>query len=115
MRHISSKNFPIALKIPFPSWGRQSLSRNNTPEAPPTVVSRQVGVSPRRSGMLWGVFTRRERWGVSWRGWLILALGAVLFSYVLVFRVYPFLAITQRVDSRILVVEGWMDEYAIRA
>jgi uncharacterized SAM-binding protein YcdF (DUF218 family) len=31
------------------------------------------------------------------------------------FRIYPFLAVTHRVDTNILVVEGWIHEYAIRA
>ena len=29
--------------------------------------------------------------------------------------IYPFLAVTDRVDANILVVEGWIHEYAIRA
>jgi hypothetical protein len=29
--------------------------------------------------------------------------------------IYPFLALTRRVDTNILVVEGWMDFYALRA
>ncbi|MSU20362.1 MAG: hypothetical protein EXS30_03100 [Pedosphaera sp.] len=59
--------------------------------------------------------TRKERWGLSRRGWLIMA-SLVLLSLVLVlFNVYPFLAVTHRVDTDILVVEGWIHEYAIRA
>ena len=30
-------------------------------------------------------------------------------------RVYPFLAVTHRVNTNVLVVEGWVHEYAIRA
>jgi uncharacterized SAM-binding protein YcdF (DUF218 family) len=30
-------------------------------------------------------------------------------------RIYPFLAVTHRVDANVLVVEGWIHEYAIRA
>lgn len=40
----------------------------------------------------------------------ITALAATFF-----FGVYPFFAVTQRVDSKLLVVEGWIDLYAIRA
>jgi uncharacterized SAM-binding protein YcdF (DUF218 family) len=32
-----------------------------------------------------------------------------------VYGVYPFLAVTHRVDTDILVVEGWVHEYAIRS
>jgi uncharacterized SAM-binding protein YcdF (DUF218 family) len=64
---------------------------------------------------MWGLFDRRQRWSLSWRGRLILAFAVVLVS-ILVFRnVYPFLAITHRVDGQVLVVEGWIHEYAIRA
>jgi uncharacterized SAM-binding protein YcdF (DUF218 family) len=64
---------------------------------------------------MWGLFDCRERWSLSWRGRLIVALAVVLIS-VLVFRsVYPFLAITHRRDAHVLVVEGWIHEYAIRA
>jgi uncharacterized SAM-binding protein YcdF (DUF218 family) len=70
-------------------------------------------VAPRRA--MWGLFDCRERWWLSWRGRLILAFAVVLVS-VLVFRsVYPFLAITHRVNANVLVVEGWVHEYAIRA
>jgi uncharacterized SAM-binding protein YcdF (DUF218 family) len=78
-----------------------------------TVHSLLTQAAPRRA--MWGLFDRRERWSLSWRGRLILAFAVVLLS-VLVFRsVYPFLAITHRVDADVLVVEGWVHQYAIRA
>jgi uncharacterized SAM-binding protein YcdF (DUF218 family) len=58
---------------------------------------------------------RKERWGLSWRGWLIVFTGVILAFYVFLFRIYPFLAVTHRVDTNVLVVEGWIHEYAIRA
>jgi uncharacterized SAM-binding protein YcdF (DUF218 family) len=72
-------------------------------------------LSTSRSQRLFGVFTRRERWGLSWRGWtILLSFGSVLTVFI-VLNVQPFLAQTRRVDSKILVVEGWMHDYAIRA
>lgn len=62
-----------------------------------------------------GLLTRRERWGLSLRGWLTLILGCFLVMFVWVRTVHPFLAQTQRTDARVLVVEGWVHEYAIRA
>jgi len=62
-----------------------------------------------------GLFTRRERWGLSWRGWLALVL-VIFGSFALwVFNVQSFLAPTQRLETKILVVEGWVHPYAIRA
>jgi uncharacterized SAM-binding protein YcdF (DUF218 family) len=64
---------------------------------------------------MWGVFDRKERWSLSWRGRLILASAVLLLGALCVKGVYPFLAITHRVNANILVVEGWIHEYAIRA
>jgi hypothetical protein len=63
----------------------------------------------------YGLFTRWERWGLSLRGWLA---GLAFFSVAAILwllNVQPFLAHTQRLDTKIMVVEGWIHEYAIRA
>ena len=61
-----------------------------------------------------GLFTRRERWGLSWQGWMALVLFVPCGSAAFVFGIYPFLATTDRVDSKILVVEGWVPLYAVK-
>ena len=63
----------------------------------------------------WGILTRKERWGLSWRGWLIVILPPMLTAGSLVLTVHPFLSVTHRVDADVLVVEGWVHEYAIVA
>jgi uncharacterized SAM-binding protein YcdF (DUF218 family) len=63
----------------------------------------------------WLIFVRKERWSLSSGGWLILACGLVLATAVFLQGIYPFLAVTHRVDSDVLVVEGWIHEYAIRS
>ena len=65
--------------------------------------------------MLRGILVRKERWSLSWRGWLIVFAGVLLSFSLFLFRIYPFLAVTHRVDTNVLVVEGWIHEYAIRA
>jgi uncharacterized SAM-binding protein YcdF (DUF218 family) len=67
------------------------------------------------SKRLWGLVTRRERWGLSWRGWLIAGLVILGTGWILVLGAHPFLAVTDRVDARFLVVEGWVPAYAIHA
>lgn len=62
---------------------------------------------------LWGLFTWKERWGLSWRGWLVAGLVVFSIGGFIFFEIRPFLAVTHRVDSRVLVVEGWIHEYAI--
>jgi uncharacterized SAM-binding protein YcdF (DUF218 family) len=61
------------------------------------------------------LFDRRERWSLSWRGRLIVTSAVLLFGAMILKGAYPFLAITHRVNANILVVEGWVHEYAIRA
>jgi len=87
----------------------------STPNA--FAASQSAPAAPRRA--LWGLLDRKERWSLSWRGRLILALilaSALLLGGALVLKgVYPFLATTHRVDTDVMVVEGWVHEYAIRA
>jgi len=92
-----------------------TLEDSSTPKA--FGASRLAQLEPRRA--LWGLLDRKERWSLSWRGRLILALilaSALLLVGALVLKgVYPFLATTHRVDADVLVVEGWIHEYSIRA
>jgi uncharacterized SAM-binding protein YcdF (DUF218 family) len=60
---------------------------------------------------LFGMLVCKERWGLSWRGRGILALVVVFAGFGLVLGIYPFLAVTHRVDAKVLVVEGWLDQY----
>lgn len=62
-----------------------------------------------------GLLNRKEHWGLSGRGWMVLiSLGAGLAGWIL-FGMHPFLAISQRTGADVLVVEGWVHEYAMRA
>jgi uncharacterized SAM-binding protein YcdF (DUF218 family) len=63
---------------------------------------------------LGGLVTRRERWGLSARGWLAVLTLVVTAGAVFLFGVHPFFAITTRVETRLLAVEGWVDLYAIK-
>jgi len=76
-------------------------------------ASRLAQPEPPRA--VWGLFDRKERWSLSWRGRLILASALLLVGALCVKGVYPFLATTHRVNADILVVEGWINEHAIRA
>src|SRR5262245_33593198 len=77
------------------------------------MISQLAQLPPRRA--FCGLLARRYRWGLSWRGWLILASALLLVGVLCIKGVYPFLAITDRVNANTLVVEGWIHEYAIRA
>ena len=62
-----------------------------------------------------GLVARRERWGLSRRGWLTLCLMLAAAGIFWLLNIHPFLAPTRRTETKILVVEGWIHEYAIRA
>jgi uncharacterized SAM-binding protein YcdF (DUF218 family) len=62
-----------------------------------------------------GLINRKKRWGLSWRGSLVLLLLVIGLAVWSVYGVYPFLAVTQRVNTDALVVEGWVHQYTIRA
>ena len=68
--------------------------------------------APRR---YFGCFTRKERWGFSRRGWLVAASLLLLAGVMWLLNVQPFLAPIRRADTNLLVVEGWVHEYAIHA
>jgi uncharacterized SAM-binding protein YcdF (DUF218 family) len=62
---------------------------------------------------IFGLFSRKERWGLSGLGWITLLALVVVGSYLLSITVFPFLAVTHRVNANVLVVEGWVHPYAI--
>jgi hypothetical protein len=59
------------------------------------------------------LFIRKERLGLSWRGRLLLAAIVLLGGIVFLKGVHPFLAVTHREQTNILVVEGWVNHYGI--
>jgi uncharacterized SAM-binding protein YcdF (DUF218 family) len=67
-----------------------------------------------RNSRFFGLLNRKERWGFSWKGRLVVVLLLVGLAISFVYGAYPFLAVTHRVDTDVLVVEGWIHQYAIR-
>lgn len=60
------------------------------------------------SKKLLGFFNRRERWGLSRRGWLALVVASLAFACLVTAKIQPFLAVTSKVQGQFLVVEGWI-------
>lgn len=71
--------------------------------------------SAQRPQARWGIFVRKERWGLSWRGWLLFISVGLAAAYFVSLNVHPFLSETERVQANILVVEGWIHQYGIHA
>ena len=97
------------------------LIRNQMTNLTTAVKDRSPGTRPLestsspRQRALGGLLVRQYRWGLSrWAKFilLIVVLTVVVITFL---NVYSFLALTQRVGSDTLVVEGWVHPYAIRA
>ena len=58
---------------------------------------------------------RRYRWALSFKAKLLILLTLLVLGLIILFGVYPFLALTEPVDADVLVVEGWVHPYAIEA
>ena len=60
-----------------------------------------------------GLLKRKEKWVLSWRGRLVVWGGLIVLGVLFILNVHPFLAVTDRVDTGYLVIEGWMPNYAL--
>lgn len=60
-----------------------------------------------------GLVTRRECWKLTWRGRVALVVVLVAVCASAVIEVHPFLAVTDRVSARLLIIEGWAQAFAM--
>lgn len=60
-----------------------------------------------------GLVRRKEAWALTWRGWLATLGLLALIVLVGVGTVHDFLAVEAPVETRVLVVEGWVPRYAL--
>jgi hypothetical protein len=67
-----------------------------------------------KSTFFFGLLKKRECWGLSWKGWLLGIFSAICCFTFLLKNTYPFLAPTERLDSKILVVEGWLNDDSLK-
>jgi uncharacterized SAM-binding protein YcdF (DUF218 family) len=71
--------------------------------------------SGQKNRALGGLLVRKYHWALAWWVKLLLVITGLALAVGAVLGAYPFLAITRRVNADILVVEGWVHPYAIRA
>lgn len=71
--------------------------------------------SPTTKRAFFGLVSLKRRWCLTWKGWLFFFAMAFLGLAIVFWGIYPFLAVTNRIDANVLVVEGWVHDYVIRA
>jgi len=62
----------------------------------------------KRNRCLGGLFVRRERWGLSFRDKVLVALLVIANAYGLIHGLYPFLRVDDGRGGQVLVIEGWV-------
>ena len=65
--------------------------------------------------LCWGLLRRRERLGLTLRGWFVLLLAGAAVAVAAVRGAHPFLAVNEPAGGGPLVVEGWLPDYAFQA
>jgi hypothetical protein len=71
-------------------------------------------VLPHHPRLVFGLLLRKERWRLTWRGWLLGAVLAAGLVFGLTRGLYPFLSVTNPKQSDYLVAEGWIRVDALR-
>jgi len=61
----------------------------------------------------WGLLRRKEKWVLTPLAWLLLVLAVVGFVIWGRTAIHSFLAQTEPVNADVLVVEGWLPDYAL--
>ena len=60
-----------------------------------------------------GLLRKKERWSLTPRGWALAVLVCLGLFVGVIRSIHPFLAVTAPTTADILVVEGWMPNYAL--
>jgi hypothetical protein len=63
----------------------------------------------------WGLFNKKPRWSLSWCGRCLVLLLGLSLTILVIFTIHPFLAVTHRENTNVVVVEGWMNQALMRA
>ena len=60
------------------------------------------------------IIKKSERYRLTRLGWIVFLL-TVIFSFIICIHIlHPFLALSARIDGDIMVVEGWVPDYALQ-
>ena len=57
---------------------------------------------------------KKEKYSLTFLGKLLLLIIIVFIIYLGIRNIYPFLSITETVKTDVLVVEGWIPDFALK-
>jgi DUF218 domain len=69
----------------------------------------------RKSQIKISLIRRQETWAITRQGWIIATIGLTISMLLIIKNIHPFLAVNSPVKADILVVEGWLPDYAIES
>jgi len=69
---------------------------------------------PRKQLKLWGLISRKPRWGLTIRGWLGILLAIVLLFCLALFKLEAFFSYSAPVEAQVLVVESWIGDIPLQ-
>ena len=85
------------------------------PKTPPAKIEKQAEPGEKPKRRCFGLLTRKEVWALSWRGRLVALAAMLVLGVAFVLWVHPFLAVTERLDTPYLVIEGWIPNHGLQA
>ena len=60
------------------------------------------------------IINKRERYGLSRLGWIVILLTGIISFIIGIHTLHPFLALNAPIHGDIMVVEGWLPDYALQ-
>jgi hypothetical protein len=69
----------------------------------------------RKLPMKISLIRRREMWAITREGWVIAIMGLIIAMLLTITNIHQFLAVNAPIKADILVVEGWLPDYAIKS
>jgi hypothetical protein len=96
-------NTSLATPVPAAESKKAAPKSSEKKPAPPEKSKRRF----------FGMMQRKEKWALSWRGRFAVLAALILLGYGFISWVHGFLAVTERVDTEYLVVEGWVPNYGL--
>ena len=63
--------------------------------------------------MFFRVIAKREKWCLTWRGYLLVGGVGLGIMLTVIMGCGPFLSVNRPVEADVLIVEGWLPDYAL--